>query len=147
MKCFTCNTVAIYYLPLYSTLIKAKINLMNSKKLSHFEFEEFEITGNPRESFPSLNSHNPMNSSLQSDETFTTVLGLFNKGTIKVHIIAKIRIVVSMHGTMIALGEDNMLNCFDHTVRSTPAHRECTSTFYTYVHNNASKSRAEPTII
>ena len=120
---------------------------MNSKKLSHFEFEEFEITGNPRESFPSLNSHNPMNSSLQSDETFTTVLGLFNKGTIKVHIIAKIRIVVSMHGTMIALGEDNMLNCFDHTVRSTPAHRECTSTFYTYVHNNASKSRAEPTII
>ena len=131
MNCFTCNTVAIYIsLPLYSTLIKAKINLMNSKKLFHFEFEEFEILGSPRESFPSLNSHNPMNSSPQSDETFTTVLGLFNKGTIKVHIIAKINNVFSSKHAMIALGEDNMLNCFDHAVRSTPAHRECNSTFY-----------------
>ena len=125
MKYFTSNTVAIYHLPLYSTLIKAKINLMNSKKLSLFEFEEFENPGNSRESFPLLNSHNPMNSSPQSDEsdkTFTTVLGLFNKRTIKVHIISKIRNVFSLKALMIALGEDNMLNCFDHTVRSTPAH-------------------------
>lgn len=122
MKYFTSNTVAIYHLPLYSTLIKAKINLMNSKKLFHFEFEEFENSGNSRESFPLLNSHNPMNSSPQSDESFTTVLGLFNKGTIKVHIISKIKKVFSLKASMIALGEDNMLNCFDHTVRSTPAH-------------------------
>ena len=119
---FTSNTVAIYHLPLYSTLIKAKINLMNSKKLFHFEFEEFENSGNSRESFPLLNSHNPMNSSPQSDESFTTVLGLFNKRTIKVHIISKIKNVFSLSALMIALGEDNMLNCFDHTVRSTPAH-------------------------
>ena len=119
---FTSNTVAIYNLPLYSTLIKAKINLMNSKKLFLFEFEEFENPGNSRESFPLLNSHNPMNSSPQSDESFTTVLGLFNKRTIKVHIISKINNVFSFQALMIALGEDNMLNCFDHTVRSTPAH-------------------------
>ena len=95
---------------------------MNSKKLFHFEFEEFENSGNSRESFPLLNSHNPRNSSPQSDESFTTVLGLFNKRTIKVHIISKIRNVFSLKALMIALGEDNMLNCFDHTVRSTPAH-------------------------
>ena len=92
-------------------MIKAKINLTNSKKLFLSEFKR----DHPH-------SHNPMNSSPQSDELFTTVLGLFNKGTIKVHIISKIENVFSLKASMIALGEDNMLNSFDHTVRSTPAH-------------------------
>ena len=96
---------------------------MNLKKLFHFEFEEFRKFGKLQGIVPSTQfSQYPMNSSPQSDESFTTVLGLFNKGTIKVHIISKIKNVYSLQGSMIALGEDNMLNCFDHTVRSTPAH-------------------------